>query len=234
MALSSVSEGFREALAVGLGRLEEGLAVLAVSSPLITNLNCLGARGGVCQCLPEQKRGNPSWCIPPIPMPLVTAEQVAVAVRVVWPKIVAEASQIDLTADTVARVNAQLRGAAGMGSTVTFDDAGNVSRWPKSGDSTGWSGLIAELQSDHDDEWKQQWEDELGCYIMAELAWNQHVPALGLTTGCLMAVGWRLARGLEVYAPDPDRTERTLQALDGTRPGLWDAEDFRGMWPQHY
>ena len=153
MALSSDSEGFTEALAVGLGRLEEGLAVLAVSSPLITNLNCPGARDEVCQCLPEQKRGNPSWCIPPIPMPLVTAEQVAVAVRVVWPKIVAETSQIDLTADTVARVNAQLRGAA---------------------------------------------------------------------------------RGLEVYAPDPDRTERTLQALDGTRPGLWDAEDFRGMWPQHY
>lgn len=222
------SAEFVEALAVGLGRLEEGLVEVAARSKYP---DCPGPVGPVCRC-PEARY---YYCLAPIVFPQVEAAAVAEAVRTVWPSLVARAVELDLRAQTVGDLNLELRLAAGLPGGWEFVDQGFPDSWPGLDDSdASWSGVLDYFRLT-DEEWQDdpadaaQWFDEKGCYVVSVLTWGQHLPALGLTTGWLLASAMRLAKGLDACAPT--KIDRVLDALDAVRPGIWDGEDMRGLWP---
>jgi len=219
---SDNSSDLTESLARGLGALEPRLADLGLYSKSVKNRDCPGPLAGVCRC-------GEALCIPAVVVTPVPAERVATAVRAVWPDIEDDPTWLSLAPESVTNLNARLRGAAGLPADATFIDKSFCGRWPGAGDvDVSWSTLVSELSDGGDDE---AWAEELGTYIVCQLAWGGHVPALGLTTGWLLASGLRLASGLDVFAPDPTRADQFLAALDGARPGVWDTESVRGMWP---
>jgi len=220
-----------DALASGLARLEKGLADLASESKLISQKDCSGPVAGACQC--SSKSCHPSWCIPVIPWVRVEPSAVEAAVGTVWPELVARADRLDLGAETVAALNAQIRRETGLQGDVVFRDSGAVEHWPEEVGDNSWSNLerqIRELEMDFPDDPPGYFH----CMIMSSLAWDGHVPSLGLTTGWLLVAGLRFARGLSIPLPVPDRDEKFLDALDGVRPGLWDMETLRSFWPDRF
>jgi len=231
MVLTSTSEGFLDALAVGLGQLEERFADRAAASKLVTRPDCRGPRDGNCGCAE-------AWCVPPISVAKVDTVRVVQAVRTVWPEVVTDVARLDVSVSSVAGLNARLRGAAGLPDKEQFFDQGMLtmnigskrialSPWPGcSNADTTWS-TFAELW------WEQCQEFGFGedSWVVSQLAWGGHVPALGLSTGWILASSLRLRHGIDAYAPDPVNAERFLDALDGARPGIWDAEQLRSLWP---
>jgi len=215
-------DSLTEALAIGLGVLEPRLADLGLCSKSVKNRDCPGPLAGVCRC-------GLDWCVPPLAIAVVPAERVATAVRSVWPAIEDAPTQLSLAPESVADLNARLRGAAGLPADVSFADRGFEWNGPGFTDADlRWSGYV---ESDEEFSGEEGWAEQRGTYIVCQLAWGGHVPALGLTTGWLLASGLRLADGLEAFAPDPARADEFLEALDDARPGIWDAETVRGMWP---
>ena len=219
--------GFTDRLARSLGLLEKGLAHLGLYSQSISNPYCPGPVDG--ECVSPCWGG---WCIPPIRMPQIDADRVADAVRVVWPEIVQEADKLDISASTVADLNARIRRAAGLPDDWQFLDRPPPLSTDRDGDDS-WQSFVS-VMHESAAEYPEQAVDEVGCYLIACLAWNTHVPALGLTTGWLLACALRIAQGVDVYAPDPAHLDTLLDALDGTRPGLTDAETLRAIWPHRF
>lgn len=169
--------------------------------------------------LAAQNQSDAGWQVPAVIKVRLPAELVAEAVRAVWPQVAALArgGDLNLSATTVADLNARLCTVAGLAradptSAVQF--------------ANDWGDLIQPvIDADAEPGDDPLWWDYL---VLAALAWDASLPALGLTTAWLFIGGWRLQTGLPVVAPNPALDEPFLAALDSARPGLWDAESLRG------